>query len=155
MAPAVARGSGGKLAAGVRIALFDPKWDRPCDLCSRWQYADDGTVKRDWRGAPLTRGGVPTPCQSCAKPPTWAKSQGRDWKELRSLAVDFSVENRKAYARYKEFRAVNRFPDDPIVTWYSGVIGSIYEEWHRLPLERATNAALALIPYLLIQAKKR
>ena len=90
-----------------------------------------------------------------AKPPTWAKAAGKSEPELRKLAFDFAPENRKALARFKEFRATHNFPVDPLVTWYSGILGDIFEERERAPLERLELTAQLLVPYLLMLAKRR
>lgn len=152
METADARGSRGKLAAGVRVSLFAAKWDRPCARCAEWVYGEDGVIRRDTSGRPIPRGNAPTPCQSCAKVPTWAKTDGtKTYLDLRKLAADMSPENLKAYDRYREWRATGRFPDDPIVQWYSGIIGPIYEEWNHAPLERSAAAVTTLVTYLTIR----
>lgn len=150
----LARGSGGKLERGVRVILFDPKWNRPCSLCIKYVFGEDGRIRLGLQGEPLDRGAAPTPCYSCAKVPGWAKSDGsRDHVALQKLAVDMAPENRRAFDRYKEFRATGRFPDDALVNWYAGIIGPLYEEWERQPLRDSTATTVALLT-LLVKARR-
>lgn len=118
-------------------------------------YTDLGTIKRFANGDPVPRGTAPTPCDSCAKVPTWAKVDGkRTASELRVLASDMSFENMRAFARYKEYRATLGFPDDPLVRWYSGIIGEIYDEWAREPHVRSAELVKHLVSYLLLKGRR-
>ncbi len=145
-----------KLTRGVRLALLSPEWNRPCAACEQWWYQDDGRVKRDAGGEPVPRPkGAPTPCQSCAKVPKWAKEQGKEWDELRKLADEISLENEAAYEAYREFRATNSFPDDPIVRWYSALIREVEEEAATVPVQNQTAAINALLHLLVIRSQKR
>jgi hypothetical protein len=76
----------------------------------------------------------PTPCQSCPKVPEWVKASGADWRECRAAADELSEADRKALAVYVRCKATLRFPDDPIVAWYSGVFRGCEDE---LDAERA------------------
>lgn len=47
-----------------------------------------------------------------------------------------SPENRSAYAFYKQCKAVNKWPDDPIVDWYSGLIRELEDAYDRTQADR-------------------
>lgn len=137
--------SAGKLVRGARLALFFPQWNRPCALCVEWVFDEDGLIKRDRKGDPVPRGKAPTPCLKCPKVPAWAKQAGKAEPELRALADEITPENQRALDRYREWRATHSFPADPLVSWLSGPLGAVFEEWQREPAERATLATVALI----------
>lgn len=159
MEAAPARGSGKKLVRGVRLSLFAPEWDRPCALCERYDYDKDGNVRRLPDGSPVPRPKIgnqsaPTPCQACAKPPKWAKEQGKDWKELRSLADEMSDENRRAYQFYRECKAVGHFPDDAIVRWYAAIVRDVEDDFAKEPIRNNTAAVLSLITLLTMKFRR-
>lgn len=129
---------GGKLAAGVSVALLTPEWDRTCRDCETYLFDDSGDVVRKPArvGLPVLRAkGTPTPCGKCAKVPLSARSAGMDWRELRAMAMELTPENRAAWRFYRECRAVSHFPDDPIVRWAAAVLRDVYDAADRKPQE--------------------
>lgn len=151
-----ARGRGGKLIRGVRLALIHPEWNRPCAACETWWYEDDGRVKRDATGEPMRRpAGAPTPCNSCAKVPKWAKERGFDVSELRKLADEITPENEQAWEAYREFRATGAFPDDPVVRWYSALCREVEDEAAKVPAERLAAATDRLFNLLMMRGLGR
>lgn len=156
MATEVARGRGGKLIRGARVALLSPEWARPCSACEEFWYEDSGRIKRGGDGEPVKRPpGAPTPCQSCAKVPRWAKEAGKDWKECRGLADEISPQNEQALEAYREFRAVGRFPDDPVVRWYAGILAEVHREADLQPAQVQTAAIQSLVQLLTVRALRR
>ena len=150
-----AGGSGGQLIRGVRLALLSPEWNRPCAACAEYWYQDDGRLKRDTTGEPLKRPkGAPTPCQSCAKVPKWAKEQGKDWTELRALADEMSAENEAAYTAYREWKATNSFPNDAVVRWYAGLIAGVEREADAVPVAQQTAAIYSLVQVLTMRFRR-
>lgn len=122
----------GKLREGVRIVLFHPAWAASCKACLAFSRGNDGIFRYDFKGNPYPRpSGVPTPCRVCPKVPDYSKAVTTNADDLRATATELTPENRKAYERYKEFKAVGRFPDDPLVNWYSGIIREVEEEHDR------------------------
>lgn len=116
-----------------------------------YAYGTDGKVWRDpSTGNPTPRGDDRTPCDSCEKPPTWAKKAGLGFRELRELAkpFDFSEANRLAYRFYQQCAAIGEFPNDPLVRWYAGVIREIETEWQRQPAEQSFQAVKFLCELL-------
>lgn len=146
-----------KLRFGVRIRILDPKWDRSCAACLAYQWKNDGTIYRDLvSGEPERRDpNTETPCLECPKPPTWAKAAGKHESELRILAKpnDFTQENQKAYRFYQQCAATLRFPDDPIVSWYSGVIREIEEECRGVPHMQTAETVKILVKLILKDMK--
>jgi hypothetical protein len=144
---------------GVRIALFTPEWDRSCKNCLTYQYRQDGTVDRHPGTGEYYRRTVPTPCQSCPKPPVWAKRAGLDEERLRELArpYDFTPQNRSAYDFYKQCAATHSFPDppDPIVNWYSGMIRDLELEYQRSSGEKSYQAIKFLCELIIADWKRR
>lgn len=134
------------------MALAHPEWDRPCDVCERQVIDSAGRSVLDKRTAlPMARpANTPTPCGSCAKVPEPARRAGLDWRQLRPLAVELTPQNRRAWAFYRECRAVNTFPDDPLVRWYSALIRSVEDAAERAPLNRLTAAVADLVSVLTI-----
>lgn len=102
----------------------------------------DGTFQPDRRTSlPMQRPkGVPTPCGSCEKVPAFARQAARGWRELRKLAVDMTPANRAAWRFYRECRAVNQFPADPLVRWYSAVIRDVEDAIERRPIQELAAA---------------
>lgn len=138
----------GKLRAGVRLILWHPIWDRSCRSCETYDYGSDGRLRLDHKGLPRQRTpGVPTPCRKCPKVPEEAKEATAHVGELRKAADDMTDANRTAYARYLEWKAVNRFPDDAVVTWYAGVIRGIEDGFARYQTDRqyAATATMAAV----------
>lgn len=120
----------------MRIALWRPEWDRSCADCEAWQYNRDGTLVRDRRTSlPLARPpGTPTPCTLCPKVPKNDRLHG--WRHARTAAIDMSGANRQAWEFYRRCRATVRFPDDPVVAWYAGLIEPIVDEFESRHIER-------------------
>jgi hypothetical protein len=92
----------------------------------------------------LRPAGVPTPCGSCEKVPAWARKSIPDVAELRKLAVELTPQNRAAWRFYRECRAVNRFPDDPVVRWYAALLHALEVS----PVDRLTSAVSSLVTLL-------
>jgi hypothetical protein len=140
----------GKLTAGVRVALLHPGWDRPCVVCEAYRPREDGSFVLDKRTAlPLARvPGTPTPCHKCPKLPAAARESGAGWQDLRALAADLTDANRAALAFYRRCRATGRFPDDPLVSWYAGLIRDVEDAADRADRASSTSAIVAalLIP---------
>ena len=136
---------GGKLASGVWVALLHPEWDRSCDVCERYVFADGGGVARR-AGLPMLRPPhTPTPCHKCEKVPADARKAGLDWRELRKLARDMTPANRAAWRLYRESRAVGHFPDDPLVRWYAAIIRGVEDIAAQAPFERLATALAAFL----------
>lgn len=123
------------------MILFHPEWDRSCGACETYLYANDGTVKPDRRtGLPMLRpAGSPTPCLQCPKVPSPEGFRG-DWRAARKAAREMTDANRLAYAHYRRCRAVNRFPDDPIVSWCASLIRAVEDAHAKLPLQTLTTS---------------
>jgi hypothetical protein len=119
------------------VALFHPEWDRSCASCEKFLYSRDGTcpVDRKTRLPLLRPPGTPTPCTHCPKVPEWLRGGG-DWKTARAAAVDLTTANRKAIAFYRRCEATGRFPDDPLVAWYSALIAAADAEFARWPAKQ-------------------
>lgn len=145
MGGASAGASRGKLAAGVRVALLYPEWDRSCDTCERYVFAPGGTINRRAGLLVLRPPGTPTPCHACEKVPSAARKAGLDWRELRKRAQDMTPANRAAWRFYRESRAVGHFPDDPLVRWYAAIIRGIEDAAAQIPLERLAATLSALL----------
>ena len=131
----------------MRVALLHPGWDRPCDVCEAYRPRDDGSFVRDKRTAlPLARvPGTPTPCHKCEKVPAAARAAGMDWRELRTLAQDLTPANRAALAFYRRCRATGRFPDDPLVAWYAGLIREVEDDAAREERDARTAAIVTAL----------
>lgn len=131
----------------MRVALLHPGWDRPCSVCEAYRPRDDGSFALDKRTAlPLARvPGTPTPCHKCPKVPAAARNAGLDWRELRKLAQDMTDANRDALAFYRRCRATDRFPDDPLVAWYAGIIQGVEDAAAREEQRAGTNAVVAAV----------
>lgn len=114
-------------------------WDRPCSLCEKYSYTAEKGLRFDPLGNPYKRPpGVPTPCGACPKVPDHVKEWHDDYRVLRAKAEDMTDENRQAYKFYKQCKATGRFPDDPIVSWYSGIIRNLEDIHARSAVETQT-----------------
>lgn len=113
-------------------------------------------MKRTADGEPIPRTDpqTPTRCADCPKVPEWAKKQGKDWRELRTLAVEITPENAAAFQFYRECRAVNQFPDDSLVRWYAEIIRGQEDEAAAMPLDRMTAANLTLMQILSMRFRR-
>jgi hypothetical protein len=131
------------MTAGVRVAVFFPRWNMPCATCESFLFREDGSVQRDAAGDPQPRGTLPTPCHKCPKVPKHARdARPGDWKYLRTLADELTPQHRKAWAFYRAMRAVNwQHPAalDPLVLWYAGPIRDIEDERDRLRADRSAD----------------
>lgn len=78
-----------------------------CDDCQTWVY------DREWRRGERREYGNATPCRRCPK----GKLDARPHPEK-----DLSDRNWQAWMHYQECRAVNHFPDDPIVRRNAAII---------------------------------
>lgn len=93
-------------------------------------------MRRPYRvGLPLARPpGMPTPCAGCSKVPAEHRLLALHAPGVARLeALEPTDRSRLAYRRYREWRAVGQFPDDPIVRWAAGLIREAEEEAERLP----------------------
>jgi hypothetical protein len=119
---------------GVRLILFHPEWLRSCKDCETYLYDDDGSItRRPARiGLPQVRPrGTITPCWKCPKVPSDAPER------TRRHAIEMTPENMRAFAHYRECRAVNwQVPEasDPIVRRHARIIQRIEDELNRLPM---------------------
>jgi len=145
----------GKLIWGVRVALLYPLWSRTCQQCERFVYGADGLLRYDHKGNPQERKAhLPTPCGSCPKVPDAAKQVTHHWRELRRKAEDMTPENRAAYKAYKSFKATGRFPDDPIVTWYSGIIREMEDAVENRNHSRVSDQLVILLEVMKVRGAR-
>ena len=120
------------LRHGVYLLLWHPEFDRDCSDCTKWLYDEAGNIIRRPRltGPPTPRPlTVPTPCASCPKIPL-----GR--LTIRENALELTPQLRQAYLFFLECRAVNHWPDDPIVRWAARICRDVHDRWDRVPLLR-------------------
>jgi hypothetical protein len=90
-------------------------------------HDDDGRVmKRGGKPLPMV---TPPPCHSCPKIPYGEPAD-------RAHAEDMSDRNRLAYYHWLECRAVNVWPDDPLVRRNARIIREVYDRWERQPLKK-------------------
>lgn len=79
-------------------------------------------------GLPVLRPlSIPTPCRFCPKIPA-------DKDKTPEHAVELSDRNWRAYAHHMECRAVNSWPDDPIVRRNARIIRALLDEVDRQPM---------------------
>lgn len=130
----------------MRLALLYPEWDRPCSSCEKYRL-DEAPDRRT--GVPMLRPpGTPTPCGSCEKVPEHLRRAGMHWRDLRKHAVEMTPANRRAWEFYRGCRATGRFPDDPLVRWYSAVIQDEVDRAARRPVEELAAAVTGLVATL-------
>jgi hypothetical protein len=67
------------------------------------------------------------------------------WEECRRAAVEVSEQTRQTLEFFKRCRATGRFPDDPLVDWYSAIIRDIWDEADTLPMVRIGDKLQRLI----------
>lgn len=111
---------------------------RTCAQCESWVFTKDG-LWLDGAGQPCPRTNpeVPTPCGTCPRVPAHVRRQALHWKELRKHAVEPTREELRAWAFWRECRAVNDWPRgddgrvDPVVRWYAAVFEAERERWER------------------------
>jgi hypothetical protein len=114
---------------------------RSCDDCRKWLYADKPD---DFARKPVERNGkvVARPpgtrlaCSYCPKQPAAVPERER----RPETAVELSEKNWLAWQFYRECRAVNQFPDDPIVRRCAGIIRTAEDAAER------TLSLLAMTP---------
>ena len=130
------------LEIGVRVLLLHPEWSRTCADCLKWRYGPDG--KRMDRphgsGLWLTNDDGFTPCSECPKIPSGKPKERR-------YAVELSDKNYRAWKHWRECRAVNSFPDDPIVRRNAEILQGIQDQIDKQPMmtvaRRLMNLKLA------------
>jgi hypothetical protein len=128
------------------VALWHPLYTRSCRLCIKYDFKADGDVRKDEKGNPRLRPlGVPTPCLSCPKVPVEVREQDLPDSEMRKFANELTDYNRVAWDFYNECKAVGRFPDDPIVRWYAGIIRQVEDAHARYLAEKNATAIAAMI----------
>ena len=123
--------------SGVRLIKQHPRVaDRDCDFCQKWQH-DEKT------GLPVeVRKGTgvyhprysPLPCRSTGCP-----------KGTPEAPKSLSDRNRSAYLHYLRGRAVNRWPDDPIVERNAMLIRSVEDEFEREERARFEQTLVQLV----------
>jgi hypothetical protein len=86
-----------------------------------------------------------TPCHKCEKVPVELRMVFTPVTEMRAAAIELTEQNRQAWAFYRQCRAVNHFPEDPLVAWYSEILRGVYDQVERVPFNRFTSAVEALI----------
>jgi hypothetical protein len=137
----------------VRVALLAPEWDRLCAVCEKYVYREDNTLALRRGLVVLRPEGTPTPCHKCAKVPLSVRASGADWKECRAQAVEATDQSRKAWAFYQRCKAVNRFPDDPLVSWSAAVIAEVERTAAQMPFAKLSAGIEVLT--LLLQKRGR
>lgn len=92
-----------------------------------------------------------TPCHKCEKVPLELRLVHTPIEEMRAAAVELTEQNRQAWKFYRQCRAVSRFPDDPLVNWYSEKLRDVYDRVESHPFSRLTKT----VEQLLIVMSKR
>lgn len=143
------RGSRKKLVIGVRLALLHPEWNISCAHCEKWWKKADGSYqfRRPLQLQIVAERpkGCPTPCTTCPKVPAGVRMAATTWQEARHAAVEVSEQTRQTLEFFKRCRATDRFPDDPLVDWYSVIIRDVWDEADTLPLVRIGDKLQRLI----------
>lgn len=125
----------------MRLLLLHPDVAaRSCGDCVRWLHNDSGTKF----GKVTTRGGKPVerprgtkpPCRICPKIPEGADPTPEN-------AVELKGADRQAYIHYRECRAVNAFPDDPLVRRDAAVFRAVEDAAERLASQRLSLAVIS------------
>lgn len=130
----------------VRLAALHPEWQRPCSLCERFVFRDDGLIQLSRRtGEPERREPhQPTPCHKCPKVPYALRASGADTRACRAAAAEPTDANRQTLRFYRECKAVGDFPADPLVRWFAGVIRGAEDAAERDERARLVRAVDAL-----------
>jgi len=106
------------------VLLARPQWNRSCEDCQKFIYEDDGQQKKNTRtGLPVLNTSGLTPCADCEKIPAHVYDENaveipktmNNAKRLREHAVELTPRIAQAWQHYRECKAVNDFPNDPIV----------------------------------------
>ena len=127
------------------VAIHHPAWDRSCEACVKYLPKEDGTYLRDRLTLQLLeRTREPTPCHKCPKVPLAVRTSGVACEVMRESACDLTDRDRKAWAFYRKCRAVGRFPEDPVVEWYSEILRAVYDEADREPARKVAAGLEAL-----------
>lgn len=126
----------------MRLVLLHPTVAaRSCDDCRKYVYEDGpkgfgGRLLR--RGLPVLRPrGTATPCVLCPKQPEAVAPHER----TPDTAVELSPHNWRAFAHYRECKAVGHFPDDPIVRRNAALIADAERLADRLAQLQAAAVA--------------
>lgn len=134
----------------MRVALLHPEWSQPCSYCETYRLREDRTPSLR-AGLPVLRQpGEQTPCHKCPKVPRSVRESGADWRECRRQAQDMTDQSRAAWAFYQRCKATGRFPDDPLVAWYSAVIAEVERFAAQVPAMKL-NAGIELLTQLLLR----
>lgn len=114
---------------GMRVAFLNPIWNRTCKDCMTWVYGPDGEPmeRPSGSGIKVANDNCDTPCSSCPKIP---KGMPKD----RRYAVELTDRDWAIYRHWRECRATNTFPDDPIVRRHAVIFQDIQDELDRQPL---------------------
>lgn len=124
----------------MRLLLLHPNLPS-CPECQTWMYDAETGKKKLKGGLPVRRPkGTPLPCHACPKIPDG------DYPHPAN-AVELSEENYLAFAHYRRCRAVNRFPEDPVVGRNAAVIRLVedaVESGERYRLFRMVSDALVV-----------
>lgn len=80
--------------------------------------------------------GVPTPCHECPKIPADAPAKTREH------AIELTEQNFRAWQHYRRCRAVNRWPNDPIVERNATILRELYDELEARPMNQLLQALL-------------
>lgn len=138
----------------MSVYFAHPRWRISCKTCETFLYSKDGDLWREPDGQPTKRlPGSPTPCLSCPKVPAWAKRQGKNWSECRSVADELSDANRSAFEFYSACKGVGSFPDDPLVLWYSGLIARVEADAAADAAEAGRNLLKGVLSVVLARVR--
>lgn len=114
---------------GVYLILMHPTVARrPCETCIAYMHNDRGAhfgeiVTRAGQPVPRPRG-VKTPCRVCPKIPPGAEPRPAN-------AVDLSESDLQSWEFYRECKAVNSFPADPLVRYAAAEFRAVEETVER------------------------
>ncbi len=110
---------------------------RSCADCEKYVYEDDpdigGPVKLDRDELPMVRESYSeTPCYRCPKTPSNLHPNDR----TRATAVEMSERSMLAYQFYRQCRAVNHFPTDPMFRLVAAAIRDVEDRYERFQREK-------------------
>lgn len=121
----------------MRLLLLHPKWAaRTCKSCMTHIYGlEDGELRRWPDGTPKRRPlNTVLPCGGCPKIPKGAEPSPRNAQELNDRLW-------LAYQHYRRCRAVNRWPEDPIIERNAEIIREVEDD----VAKQQENEMLALL----------